>query len=348
MGKKQKVVLFFLAAAIMVLSGYLPEFFLSKVPTAKAIVPSQTTYTPYISCSGTLQAENVKEIYAMHPVMIDQVYIHAGEWVEKGEIIASVNLETTQVLMCNAAAAPKIEGEVLEEYRMLAKEYGMETKLEEYLMQNTFIEEAQPYFAVSENIIAEHSGKILSLNIASGRLVNTAEQLYTIASSPNCSVVLHVDQEDIALIAPKNPVLLSGPGFESKQYRAMVTEIAPIVTHEKTLLEDNSYVEVRARLLDSAGILRPGLNVQAKIAVGESTVATLLPYQAIAQDNNNREYIYCLQDGKPVQRYIDVVKEDSSFVYAGCDLSWQPILLEAENIITNKQYRFEYLEDVND
>jgi len=62
MGKKQKVVLFFLAAAIMVLSGYLPEFFLSKVPTAKAIVPSQTTYTPYISCSGTLQAENVKEI----------------------------------------------------------------------------------------------------------------------------------------------------------------------------------------------------------------------------------------------------------------------------------------------
>lgn len=339
---KQKIFLLLLALGVLSASVILPQYILSSVPSAQAVLPVQATYTPYISCSGFLQANDLKEVYALYPVMVEEVYVQPGDWVNEGDILAQIDVATTKAIANNQSNA-EADQQTIEQYRELAKQYGVEDKLEEYLVQQTLSVKGDTFLPVEEQIIAQHTGKVMSVNAVSGCLTQAGDPLYSINSSNESTLVLQVEEEDVDLIKIGDRVIFYLPEQEKTPFYAKVCQIAPVVTQENGLLQTNTYVEVWAQVTSNYENLRPGSTVEAKIATNNTGLLTAVPYSAISQDEQNREFIYQLENGRPVMKYIEVEKEESRYVYVSSGIDkGRPVLLNAESLDPTCRFKIEY------
>ena len=104
MGAKGRFFTFCFALFLLGSAGNLPKHILSSLPSAEVILPQAVSYTPTVSCSGVLQAASCQEVYTPQNLMITQVSATEGAWVNKGDILAEIDVELSQKL---AAAVPE-------------------------------------------------------------------------------------------------------------------------------------------------------------------------------------------------------------------------------------------------
>jgi multidrug efflux pump subunit AcrA (membrane-fusion protein) len=279
----------------------------------------------------------------MHPIMVEELFVKPGDVVKAGEKLARIDQRTTQILI-KTQDSGKLNSQNLEDYREIAKQYGLEEKLNSLMVQEALSTNNQDFFADVNDFTAQQDGRIMTLNVAPGRLVNAGEQLYTINTSSNFSLMLQVDEQDISLVKKGAKVIFWIPGEKENRYFATITTIAPVVSYQDSLLERTSYIEVTAEVCDDVSqTFRHGANIEARIATGEESNLTAVPFQAIAQDENNREFVYQLEGGRPVLRYITIEKEQSKFAYVSSGVNTlQPVFINAEEIDPTLRYTIKY------
>lgn len=328
-----------------VLAGRLPAVLFDAVPVAEVILPVRVAQTPYISCTGVLEAAQVLEVYATQPMMIDRVTVAEGQWVQQDEMIATVDVATsTQLAGTNFGEANSTDQ--LEEYLAAARQYGLEEELAEYLEAQSQLTAGQSAVVpVADRLLAQGAGQLVSLGVQAGCLAPTGTRLYTLAGG-SCRAVLQVEEADIGSVQVGSPVVLSGPGLGEGDYPAVVTAIAPAAHQMLEGLTAKTVVEVTAELSDEAAQLRPGLSVSAKIAAGPHSELLSIPYEAVAQDEAQREFVYQLVNGQPQKRYITVAHEQKKVVQVATGLAeGQPIVLCAEEFDANTHYKLVYREN---
>ena len=50
--------------------------------------------------------------------------------------------------------------------------------------------------------------------------------------------------------------------------------------------------------------LRPGLSAKARIVIGSTPAALVVPYEDVMQDEEGNEYVFLYQEGKAVKRMV--------------------------------------------
>ena len=127
-------------------------------------------------------------------------------------------------------------------------------------------------------------------------------------SDGTASVLVYVPEQDISKVAVGQNAEITGEAFPGITYAGTVEKIADIATKIQSGNLQKTAVEVTVEITEPDEILKHGYTASVKLCTSEPSVMTLVPYEAVNQDDNG-EFVYILTDGKAYKRYVETGRE---------------------------------------
>ena len=140
-------------------------------------------------------------------------------------------------------------------------------------------------------------------------------------------VQVYVPEQDISKVALNQSAEITGDAFPGVIYLGEVSKISDYATKVQSGSVQKTAVEVTVDISEPEESLKQGYTAQVKLITSEPDVMTIVPYEAVDQDDTG-EFVYVLTGGKAYKRYIETGEEFSD----GVEL--KTVLDENERIIT--------------
>ncbi|MEG2404923.1 MAG: efflux RND transporter periplasmic adaptor subunit [Oscillospiraceae bacterium] len=291
----------------------IPTFILSYVTKVKVQTLKTESYDSAIYSSGEIIEKRVKEIYLESPVIAGQVNVEIGDYVCKGQCLASININLTEAALSNGVTAKPLGNELEDvDAGELAAKYGLdETDIKAAMGQYKSAPVKQSDMAfIPEKIIAPMDGVITAVNLQADVLTQTTKPVLVISDNSAFAARVSVNEADVARLDIGTYAEITGIGFNDKKYIGTVTKIYP--TARKMLLgaAQQTVVDIEIALNDADANLKPGFSASAVIVTNDSGKMLTAPYTAIQQDAlTNEEFVYVYNRNKVEKRYIKTGKE---------------------------------------
>ncbi len=110
-----------------------------------------------------------------------------------------------------------------------------------------------------------------------------------------------VGEKDISKVAVGQEAEITGDAFPDRVYGGVVKTIADTAAKIQVGNTLKTMVQVDIEIPEADGGLKPGFTAQAKIKTAEPSEMTVLPYEAVNQDEQG-EYVFVLESGKAVKK----------------------------------------------
>ncbi|MEG1632282.1 MAG: efflux RND transporter periplasmic adaptor subunit [Hydrogenoanaerobacterium sp.] len=291
----------------------IPTFILSYVTKVKVQTLKTESYDSAIYSSGEIIEKRVKEIYLESPVIAGQVNVEIGDYVCKGQCLASININLTEAALSNGVTAKPLGNELEDvDAGELAAKYGLdEADIKAAMGQYKSAPVKQSDMAfIPEKIIAPMNGVITAVNLQADVLTQTTKPVLVISDNSAFAARVSVNEADVARLDIGTYAEITGIGFNDKKYIGTVTKIYP--TARKMLLgaAQQTVVDIEIALNDADANLKPGFSASAVIVTNDSGKMLTAPYTAIQQDAlTNEEFVYVYNRNKVEKRYIKTGKE---------------------------------------
>ena len=314
----KRVAALLLAAGSFGVAAAAPLIVLRAVPTVSCITPNETLYEKRISASGTIEAQNVREIYLDTPVMAQTVNVSVGDRVVRDDVLAVIDTETTRSIMQQSVPAsillsgitealPADTSDLLGMYSAL-KASGLDAELgplddlaQADAARNSAANEANTYIYVPDVITAPIDGIVTDIEIKSGMLSRTAKPVITISDTGSFVAMVTVGESYVSDIKVGDEAIIEGTGFPDKTYHGHVSRIYPVARKQTGTTAQETVVDVEISIDDPDDHLKAGFTVRAQIVTDMRRTMLTVPYEAVGQDENNEEYVY-VADGARVER----------------------------------------------
>lgn len=319
-----------LAVLILLAAGVLPGMLLMSIPQSGACRLQGQRYQESFSASGLIESANTREIYLDTPVIAEHIPVAVGERIQKDEVLAFIDTSSTKAVLAGSigvtASSSSGSGQgagVLGELEALARLYGFSQEDLQQVLGSSATRISDVRESVSETVIpsailAPMSGIIGEINMKSGVLTQSGRPIVTIIDDSDYIVTVDVNEKNIAGVKIGDSAIVTGSALQ-KSYHGAVTKIHPIAKSSGIGSAKTVTVAVEIRLLDADSDIRPGYSASAQILSGEERTIFTVPYEAVRQDKNNREYVYVYRDSGAKKRYITTGLElyDGTQVLAG-------------------------------
>lgn len=275
--KNKKYVLLF-SATLLAIAGIV----LSK----PLLIPSVTAVTLYevepktvedtITCTGRVEAAESKEVFTDLPCIAEMVSVKAGDMVEEGDVLFTVDVSATKEVIATAAG-----------------------------ISPSLVPEQQ----IQKTITAPISGVVRTLNVAEGEAVDSETPCAVISSGNALQVKVTIHENNLKDIAVGQIATVSGTAFSKKGYAGTVSYIAPSARQQYSGTSSETVVDAIITLNERDESIKPGLSAKSKIRIGDAVERVVVPYEYVLQDDLNQEYVYVLENGYAVKRVIETGKE---------------------------------------
>lgn len=293
----------YMALAIATAASIAAIVTVSAFTNPGAVAVSVYTVSPQtvrhtVDYTGKVESAENKSIYTDIPCIAGDVLVKTGQLVEKGDVLFTVDVDATK----QAAAT---------------------------------LEDALPGSSLDEGEIQQEMtspvrGIVSSLNVSEGEITDSAKPCVVISSGEALQVKISVPESGLSDIFVGQEVTLSGVAFEKDSYRGTISSIAPSArtqasgTASETVVD--TIIDIHPEDVDDS--LRIGLSAKAQIVLNESPNALIVPYEAVLQDDEGREYVYICQNAIAMKRVITTgnALEDGFEVRAGLKEGEQVIL----------------------
>ena len=144
-----------------------------------------------------------------------------------------------------------------------------------------------------------------SIGLSAGDTAGAGERIAVIADNAPVCVRLSVPERYISRLAVGQTVAVSGMGFAKEQYIGHIAEIADSAKQEIGTSGTKTTVEATVTFDDVTDTsLRVGLTARADVTVAVQLDSFTVPYDAVGEDENGREFVYIFKDGQPQKRTI--------------------------------------------
>lgn len=322
-GSMKKIRILFLCTYLLVAAAtFAGEFLYQNRPMVRISPVRLASVTDTISCNGTLRSENVG-VFPENPVRVLRVFVREGQYVEKGDLLAQVDLNDI-----GARIAGNLEDFSLPESASLdAGSLYSENALENMLQNLRSLTDAD-YQRVTANscaIRAPESGYVAAVHAEEGKYAGLVSPLFLICNLEKMSLVLRVSENDISSIQIGQIATVTGASFPGTTYYATVSSIANQAT-QSILGDSSSRVQVVLQFENTDISLFPGTSATAKIRVGKRNGVMQVPAEAISQDETGSEYLFAYEDGKAVKRAVTCHYSVSGFAEVE-DLSERTLII---------------------
>lgn len=157
-------------------------------------------------------------------------------------------------------------------------------------------------------VIAPGDGTVLNVPIVEGQVivaaasVNSGTLLMTIANLSRLIVETHVNQIDVDRLALKQKVKLSAESIRDEDLEADIFHIAPVASVKNSV----KGFTVQAVIGKPSPRLRPGMNVQMTVPIGDAKDAVAVPVAAVFRGDGNGRVVYVRSDDKTERRTVKI------------------------------------------
>lgn len=227
-----------------------------------------------VMCSGVVEAGNTDRVYLKLPCVADAVYVTEGDAVKKGDVLFTVDKEATVQTLASSSGSLGINPDSV----------NIDTK-----------------------VTAPISGVIHTLNVEEGAAVSVSKPCVVISSNDHLQVKVEIGERDIKNIRVGQTVRIRGAAFSKESYTGTVKSVASSAKQQYSAAATETVVEAVVSIdpdtLDES--LRLGLTATADIVVDEQESGLTVPYDAVLQDDRDREYVYVFANGQAHKRVIE-------------------------------------------
>ena len=289
----------------------------SQAPVVTVVAPGITTVSGTIEVPGQIAARRAMPVGVEgQGGRVISVPIDAGQWVQKGQVLAVID-RSVQIQQA-AAQAAQIEVskadaalaqanldralQLVEKGFVSTADVDRLTATRDSAMARVKVAEAQLAELNARNaqlnVVAPESGYVLARNVEPGQSVSAGTPaLFTIARGGEMEMLAQVSEAQMVQLARgvSADVTLSG---SDKTYTGQVWQLSPVV--------DQNTRQVTARVaLAFSPALRPGGFATARIDGGEMT-ATILPESAVLADDDG-PFVYVVnEENKAIRRPVTI------------------------------------------
>ena len=336
--------------------GAVPHFYLQMIPPIGCMTPETALYEKKITANGDIQAIQTKELYVQTPVLPDLVMAEVGDVVQKGQLLATVDVDTTQGILKQSIPASQLfqnsglngldTGNLNELYTLLKSSGllegygGILEGMGEFLPDASTTAKdllASEYFYIPQEIYAPIDGVVTQVGLQEDILSQTSVPAFTISDCSHFIAKVTVGESYISDIQLGDHAVLTGSGFTGS-YEGYVSKIYPSAYRAASVSAQEMVVDVEISISNPAPELKPGFSVRAEITTSEQRDMLMVPYEAVQQDEENVEYVFLAVDSGIVRRDIKTGEElfEGVEVVEGLTTS-DVILVNAQGIEENEK-----------
>lgn len=280
---------------------------------------SSTVYESF-ACAGTAVRPDIQTVYLGRPAEITEICVAPGEAVQRGQLLLSCRylegeelLERSSGIFYAEAAArikkikDQLEGEAI---LAAAAAWQSEGELPDYLKNYYLPKESSP--VLSEDIYADADGIVGEIYVSEGDSVSGMFAAMTIKER-DVIIRANIPQRYISKTALGQPVNISGDSLGTSVAAGRIVKIETSAIQVGGLIsEGETVIPCFVSFDNSSGLVRENYTVKARFFCREFINAVVIPYEAIMQDSNKKEYIYLFDGGILKKRYVDSIFENET------------------------------------
>ena len=272
------------------------------------------------------------------PVVVDQVFVDVGDTVERGDTLFTVDREATIEAITSQSGGLDLFGnyqELLAGGALSGSTYEeLQSKIDE-LMQNQKTAQAE---LLPKMVIAPISGKIIETNLNTFALASAGQNLMTIMDGSEMRVRTEIGEEMISHVELYMPAVISGTGFKGKEFSGQVTMIYPTASTVISAGASKKVIQALVDIQNPDESLKPGYSAKVEIVTDRGEDLMIIPYEVVAQDEENRQYVYILRNGFAFRQYIVTGREGDDGIEVLSGLEYTDVLM-----LNPGSYTAEYL-----
>ncbi len=259
--------------------GYVRMRSHSQAIALKTTVLSATPSAQTISCNGRVETASETVVQTPTDCVVKQVMVQEGAQVKKGDVLFSVDKTATLTAMAGTDGAAAVHAALQD--------------------------------AVLTEVTAPSDGILRDFTAQEGAVLSGAKACGVITAEEPVQIRLSVSERHISRVQVGQKVKVSGAGFSKAAYEGYIREIASVAKQETRGTSSQTVVEavVGMNAGETDESLRVGLTAKGAIVVSTVDAGFVLPYDAVLADEENREYVYVLEENTAVKRIITPIAE---------------------------------------
>ena len=236
----------------------------------------------YLGTTATLQSEKSADILAKIDGEIRTIRVEEGDWVQKGQVLASLDGAAQQVALEEAQARRHAVEQDLERARALREQnLASEKDLHDALYK---YEESEAQYKGAQlrvdytRIIAPFSGQIADRHVDLGQTVAPGAQIFTIVDRDPLLARIHLPEREAVKILPGQEVVISPDNDLSQSVPGTVLRVAPVVDPR------TGTVKVTCQVSGATPGLRPGSFVRVRVQTDMHPEVLTVPKRALVPE----------------------------------------------------------------
>ncbi|WP_066721317.1 efflux RND transporter periplasmic adaptor subunit [Sphingomonas pituitosa] len=278
----------------------------SQLLTVTVSAPGQQTISTIVTGNGSLAAKREMPVgVAGEGGIVTRVLVDAGSWVQKGQVLAtvdrSVQSQTAESLAAQirvAEADAKLAQSNLERAEKLVgngfisrADIDQKTAARDQALARVRVAKAQLAETQARNrrldIRAPEAGLVLSRQIEPGQIVSSGSgTLFRMAMDGQLELRTQLSEADVQKLHVGAPAEVTPVGAQTS-FKGQVWQVSPVI-------DPTSRLGIARIALPYNPALRPGGFASARIVAGSAT-SVILPQSAVQSDQLGT-YVYVLND----------------------------------------------------
>lgn len=244
---------------------------------------------------GSLRADESAEISAEVPGRITRIHFAEGGRVSAGAPLFTLDSDTARAALAEAEAnlansrsAAARAGQLIDQQLIARSDY--DTLRAQQAVDQARVASART--AVSKMTLrAPFAGAVGLREVSVGDYVGAGDALVTIVRTDPIEVDFSVPETDLEQLRQGQRIQVQVDAYPGETFGGEVVAIAPEID------TDSRSVQLRARIANPDGKLRPGQFARLQMQSSGDATALFVPEQALMQQGEER-FVYTVVDGK--------------------------------------------------
>lgn len=292
-----------------------PSISTRQAQRVTAMTVTDTIFNQYITAQGLLEADETISVNAETTGRLIKLNIDEGDYVEKGDLVAVLDLEQLNRQMAELETSYQLAEEVFQrQKRLWDQNIGSEIQ---YLQAKNEKERLEKSMATLEfqqskgNVYAPLSGVVDMVNILEGELVSAGVPIAVILDVRQFIATADLAENYLGKVRLGDVVTVRFPSLDTET-KGKISYIGNTIDKANRTFR----IEVKVRVAKN---LKPNMLVEVQVNINTIEDVVIVPINIIQQEINGKEYLMIVDrsEGKPVAKKTYITKghtNDSSAV----------------------------------
>ena len=265
-------------------------------PTAVEVIQvSPTTIQEDLQAVGSLQSNESVILRPEVPGRISAIGFKDGQVVRKGQLLIALDNALNEAEVAQMKAEHDLAVANFKRSEDLASRKFISSSAQETAASNAQVAEAKLKLAQARlskmRIIAPFDGVVGIRGVSVGDYVKDGADLVNVEDVRILKVDFRLPERNLTQIKVGQGIEVVADALPGERFAGTIDAINPRVD------ANGRSLEIRAKLENTAGKLRPGMFVRVRVIVGERANALLVPEEAIVPQGADF-YVYKVVDGQ--------------------------------------------------